>query len=862
MNPELIARMVRGRCEPLSGSLAAAALVRVPSLCDGLPDLPLPPNDRPITFPVASSELLAPLVDRALRAAVDEALAEMRPIPAEELARRLQDDSLTRALSRLLEEGLGLSPGAGSLVALDYARACSSRFAAPTPLLVDGVRRVADLPPPARAAALRAVASTMSARLAVACAELAGVGLRVPSLVTMLTDTPLVWVLPHSTPLPIDLDLAVAALGSSEEDALMSAASVAFDHVVSGVLARVADRTLDARDASLSLRFCLPALQASGTRDALARLRGEPDAWTVVLPQLSGWVDDAGLVRAGVPAAAASELLRVDVAVAVASTIAQAARGWQAAQVVACVLAAIAPTGESSVSRQLLLPRGQPVHATVVAVSTGMIAAATSEQVALSREVTSLFAAWKEVTGAAAVSSLEGPIAWFVFTDAIAAVRFAATVGARSPTGLPPPAAAVATGPLSGGSDGEVLRLAGPAVQDALSLLAHLPLPGRPASFLGHKQIILDRGRLAGHAAALDGATLDLLRAAALTPVPGAVPPGVHAAWEFDGGVLVVVPIAELPDASAAVQMTFADWTVLASAASPPLSGAGAAPARPRPKPAQVAEAKPNAPAAPPAPQAPATEARPEALATEAKPEAQAAAGRPEGSHEVRRPKRAAVDDAPVSAPVRATVPMEPVHVPASAPVPAGNPFNDDAEPTSIPGPASPAREHVSSSNPFDDAFGIPVGDQKAPPPAAPPPAYFEGVAGFDIVTEASPPEEPGAAFALPEFSGEPSPVSAALVERKPKRAPVVDFNFLLAGYACYVERDRVVFGRPYGTRLVDMHAFDADGNLDRAYLAFVQAKIREGFVPQTELSGELPRTVTVMPLDLERLGVAWRALT
>ena len=859
MNPELIARMVRGRCESLGGSLAAAALARVPALCDGLPDILLPPHDRPVSFPVASTQLLSPLVDRALRAAVDEALAEMRPISGDELFRRLQDDSLTRALGRLLQEGLGLSVGAGSLVALDYVRACASRLATPTPLLVEGVRRLSELPGPGRAAALRSVAAALSGRLAVASAELARAGVRVPALITMLTDAPLVWVLPYSTPLTIDMELAVGVLAPLDGDVLVAAATTAFDLVMGGVLARVADRTLGARDAALSLRFCLPALQAAAGGDALARLRGEADAWTVVLPQLSTWVDEPGLVRAGIPSSAIASLIRVDVAIALASRIAEAARAWQASQVVACVLAAIAPTGESNVARQFLLPRGQAVYATVVAVSTGMVAAAMSEQVALSQEVSSLFTAWNDAVGAAAISSLDGPIAWFVFTDTVAAVRFAATVGARSPPGVPPPAASVATGQIAGGSDGAVLRVAGGAVQDALSLLAHLPLPSRPPSLLGHKELVLDRGRLAGHGAALDPATVDFLRAAALTPVPGAVPAHVQAAWEFDGGVLVLVPISEIPGACAAVQMTFADWTALASESSPvpaPPPTPGAAPARPRGKPVPAAGAPP----------------------------VESAAVRSDATHEVRRPSREAID----AVRPRVTVPMEPQGGPPPSAAPSGNPFGDDAEPTSIPGPASAPREHTASSNPFDDpvpvftpaptaagydagssraapiadVFGIPVGDSAAPPPSAPPPAFFEGVAGFEITSDPPLVAESEEGFALPEFSSDPSPVSAAVVERKPKRAPVVDFNFLLAGYACYVERDRVVFGRPYGTRLVDMHAIDAEGNLDRAYLAFMKAKIQEGFVPQAELSGELPRTVTVMPLDLERLGAAWRSLT
>jgi hypothetical protein len=165
--------------------------------------------------------------------------------------------------------------------------------------------------------------------------------------------------------------------------------------------------------------------------------------------------------------------------------------------------------------------------------------------------------------------------------------------------------------------------------------------------------------------------------------------------------------------------------------------------------------------------------------------------------------------------------------------------------------------------------FGVPVGDNEAPPPSAPPPAI--GAMGF-VVDDAPPPapariDAPDEGFSLPVYEGSPDgagpTVSASAPEpRRAKKAPMVDFNFLLKGYACYVERGRVAFGRPYGTRLVDLHVYDTDGDLERAYQSFVEAKIREGFIPQTELTGDLPRTVTVMPLDHDRLTEAWRLLT
>jgi hypothetical protein len=89
-----------------------------------------------------------------------------------------------------------------------------------------------------------------------------------------------------------------------------------------------------------------------------------------------------------------------------------------------------------------------------------------------------------------------------------------------------------------------------------------------------------------------------------------------------------------------------------------------------------------------------------------------------------------------------------------------------------------------------------------------------------------------------------------------------IDFDFLLKGYAWFFEKREAVFGRPYGTRIVDRHVYPFGGDPDAAYAAFLQDKIGEGFVPRADLVGDLPRGVTVMPLDSERLQRAWRAMT
>jgi hypothetical protein len=184
-----------------------------------------------------------------------------------------------------------------------------------------------------------------------------------------------------------------------------------------------------------------------------------------------------------------------------------------------------------------------------------------------------------------------------------------------------------------------------------------------------------------------------------------------------------------------------------------------------------------------------------------------------------------------------------------------------------------------SEPNPFGDVFGVPVGDEAgataAPSTAAP---MISADFSMDIEDEGDDEEDPDdvptpsssrpapaldddqSGFHLPRM--ESSTPVVPLARPSPPPPPNIDFGFLLNGYACYVEHERVVFGRPYGTRLIDLHSYDTQSNLDRGYQAFLRDKIREGFIPQTEMVGELPRGVTVMPLDSERLATAWRAIT
>ena len=871
MNLDLVARLVRdARHLPPGPHLAGRALALVPALVDALPGVRLPADGRTPTFPVACSDLLSDPVDRALRTALDDVRSGARVPTVTELTAALRDDPLARGLQRLLLEGASLSAGAACLVALDYARLCAAALSAPGPLLREGVNAVNTLPVGQRGAALGGVAAAMQARLALAITELASDGLRPPALLSTIAANPLVFLFVHGGfPQGMDVSFLAGVTGAPIPEAMAQDAGICFDTAVRETLDRLQARKGTPADHSFALRFNLAELRAGGGNPA-AVLRAEPDAWAHLLPQLASVVATGSLAKAGADRARAAELCRPDVAVAVAATLRGSLRALQVWDVLAGVTACLAPTGEDSIERQLLVPRGSETVATIVAVSTGMLRTAAAEPVALSREVGEAVSNWRDSLGSSAVVSDDGSVALFAFSDAARGLAFALSLRERPAVGLPVPAVSMATGPVGGGTDGATVRLSGPAVQDALRLLCHAPLDMRPSGAPALSQVSLIEGTLRGDGVVAHSSALEALRARRPKQLPGERPAWAQEAWDDELGVLALIPVNGLADACELARCTAADWEAVCAGGNPQLAAKPAA----APPPAVV---------------------MPESAGKVPNP----------ASHEVRRPRR---EPAPTVAappdpthvpdpPVRAALPEEPAPaqenpfagstpvVAVSDPFAASDPFAGaaagapagggfapllgdpfaTAHPTSAPASEPPG----APSGDLGDIFGVPVGDTAAPPPKAPPPA----IGAFGLIVEdaaQSPPpqdEVPNDGFSLPVYAsgtgGEGPALSApGPAPRKAKKAPMVDFTQLLRSYACYVDGGRVTFGRPYGTRIVDLHAYETEGDLDAAYQSFVEAKIREGFIPQTELAGELPRTVTVMPLDHDRLAQAWRALT
>lgn len=206
---------------------------------------------------------------------------------------------------------------------------------------------------------------------------------------------------------------------------------------------------------------------------------------------------------------------------------------------------------------------------------------------------------------------------------------------------------------------------------------------------------------------------------------------------------------------------------------------------------------------------------------------------------------------------------------PAASPAPppaAGDPF----------AAASPAPPPSPPEEDGDDPFSVPMLDDidhgrvaadpfASPPPAAPPPPHADDAPSFFLPgVDASP---PASSFQLEvvEEEDDSSPRLAPAMPATPitpRGAPLprVDLPEMLKGYVWFRNEDDMVFGRVYGKRVIDEHRY-ATADSDAAYVAFLRDKIREGFVPRTELVGDLPGDVRPAPLDLETLTRAWSAL-
>lgn len=973
MNLDLLARLMRNsRYLPRGQDAALAAQAAVPALADGLPDI----RGGDGTFSIACTGMLSGPVERGLRGAIDESLAEMRP--DEDQARRLSVDPLVLSLRRVLAEGGSVSPAAATLAALEYMRLCAASLASPGTLLADGVKQLHALPTAKRGKALAGVSAGMRSRLAIAVMEQARAGQAFPAMIPTLTAAPLPYLFTRSNlPNPLDLPILHAAMGGPAPAEHVEAATTAMRLVVSGVLARLATKRPNGDDLVINLRFCGPQLLELGTEAAVEAILTDPEVWASVLPVLARYADAKQLASSGIPAETAKQLLRPEVAIATAAAMRNTLSAVRAWDVLTCLTGALQTvTADDAIARRLSVPRGQAVEGTLVVVGLAGLRAQGNDPAAIPNASSEVWETWSSSATGALRADL-GSHGIVVFPDAKSAIRFATSMRTRATGGVAAPPISVATGRILGGTDGATTRIAGPAMREALRLLPPAALTERPDGIFSAAHVAVVGGQLAGSGVVIDTATMELLRRAGLQPGTEKRRPrqiGIRECFEFDGELLILLDVPGLSGGYEALTIAPADWEAVMAATSaasnvrsppsvpPPERG------RSRKKSREEAEAR--------------AKNEPIALAADAESEETLSAGfdfaesdaaeaepSESDSAEAVFVESSAEDDLPrfgATAPEPAAARPQP-RAPEPEPTPfamtnddpfgdgfssAGShestafadPFaagggeaggfafaepdafgsgspgaasqNDDpfagaaflpdsaesdwAEPDSggseTPRPETPILRPAltlappapvaqpADDNPFGDIFGVPVGNESPHPAGSPPttaaPMMSEFSLQVDDEDEEDPPTPPSvsrmpapprsdgrtiqeeeAGFALPVVEGGESvrPPDAPAASPPP---PPVDFGFLLNGYACYVEHERVVFGRPYGTRLIDHHTYDTGSNLDRAYQAFLEDKIREGFIPQTEMVGELPRGVTVMPLDPERLAAAWRALT
>ncbi|MFT5586500.1 MAG: hypothetical protein ACI9VR_004099, partial [Cognaticolwellia sp.] len=99
-------------------------------------------------------------------------------------------------------------------------------------------------------------------------------------------------------------------------------------------------------------------------------------------------------------------------------------------------------------------------------------------------------------------------------------------------------------------------------------------------------------------------------------------------------------------------------------------------------------------------------------------------------------------------------------------------------------------------------------------------------------------------------FDSEPSSPSQSAISRR-------DLDFLFQGYVVVRTEGAMIFGRSYGTTLVDVHRYDIE-QTQKAYLSFAKDKIRERFSPSSDATWTLSGRDRADPLSLDQMMMAF----
>ncbi len=908
MNLDALGRIVWEQRRPPRGLEAGqAAIVALPEVSDGLPALT--DGDRGWGIQSACGDALETPVRRLFEAALREAEARVGGTVLPD------GDPLVEVLRAMVAEGLGVSAGAGVVPLLEVVRQTSALLSAPPGELSPRLAPIRALPPAEQGELLGRLAGRIQVRLAAVLAALATSGLRVPALAQSVVGSRFALLFERAALDPeASLSLLAAVHGSGIPTATVVAGTIALRTALASILDRRSAGRGTPEDLGFALRYLPPDLADRGAADVARAILTDADAVAWLLPQLSRFTDVKSLTRAGIAAPLAKDLLRPEQGLALASAIGEVLRELRRWDVLSALAASLTPVTETHgrADRALVVPHGV-VHAVVVAVGLGRIRRPRAGADAIARVDRHWAEAMRGAHGCVHVDL--GHCALVAFLDALAAFRFALRIGQHF-TG-DPPAVGVGVGEISGGTDGEVVQLGGPAVESALQWLSLGPLPPR-GGMDGIQALGLHGGRLCGQGVGIDGAAADAVegaRHAAGLVGPRDAAPGGDArmprsldtlrVFEFDDEVIALVRVGGVSGGVEAVRFSLSDWVALLdrdSAAAMPHSAPVAAVQRQT----AVRGFGPRAAALDriemPAPDA--SFDRPITVI-----EGQAATPPPPFDP-------FAMDaPAPVGPPAAASDPFSSFDDPFASNTEASRSMVLDVGPRDAFGPApvpdEPAVRHeVLAASGWDSGWSPPPTPAPTPDvqgsdelrlarkprdsdpgdftsfflPGVQPAAKVDPTVDVDIEDDPSvsshtgrarsePPlgeVEPGIAVFEPRPKGFKTERGGAngegeLAPRRPRMAgdtPTMDFEFLLKGYCAFIDGGQMVFGRPYGARIVDRHAYAYYGDVDDAYCAFLKDKIAEGFAPRTELVGDLPRGTTLAPLESDRLTKAWRVLS
>jgi hypothetical protein len=872
----------------------------------------------PVTF---SNVLRAPLAERLAALLEPLARGQSGEGAEELSGAVMSRDPLAQTLAGLLIEASQTSPQACSLVLLELARQSSAivdgdveELRAVLPALAarlaPPLTRLLDFEIPARAAALQSVSRSLAARLSAAwsIASQFDEGLAPSRLHQALVRSRLPFVIPREgLDLPGDLPLAAAALGSPAEPAALTGAFLAV---------RAALAALEIKGAAPNVAVAGLRDLCRDRRDPLA-LAFDPQVAAWALHGLASLTDNKALAQSGVPKELVAALLKGQGAAALAASYVEVCRGLRAWDLLTTLAEQVVPLtahgGGWTSSRGPLLgggpwawlsPRGDggARNAFVVALRAER---ALQDAAVIGREsgsvapVAALHTRWTGLSASVmrrggVMSSGPGSIGRWVaaFLREDDATSFAEELrkvfqspirlsvhGLGPELTLPKEAAVqarITEGLVIAGWDGQTSALSGPAVLDALGggVILSTPRPNpveeRLASLFGGDAAPVSGDLGAPDAPPAKDPFLGFDEPPAAAPNLSAVAPKPSAAAPKPSKAQ---PPPPPPPSPAAPKLAPIAPTVLD--AQDWLLGEDPAPALGSDSPPAFELDDPFADVSP----APAAPADPFAADSNADPLLSDGAG----------PAMSFLDGLADFDPGALNLPDQDPPRPVADEPQAILSFeieDEDSEP--------PSELDVASTS--ADLFYLPPPmDAEEDPPSVAAPGLEDADLGFPLEDSVEPEgqstpdvgglfdgdfadlgDDEGNTFAFleeglsdlpsarvsptspPTAPPQPAP-SAAEAAKAPKTAGGgADLGYLFAGYVTYRSGEgRVVFARPYGDRLVDVHEYTVSRDLDEAYQSFLKDKISEGFMLRTDLVRARPAQGELQELELDRVSRA-----